>query len=251
MIREEYLASAASVNLIAARNLRDVSVIAETGFRCVDFNRIYAYERIRIYLELLMRDVSAAATGLVKPRIALVSEYTLTAETKTAEQTGVAIAADITPAENRALARSAPPVGRLGGVYESTKAAAAKGERIAKSLYDSLSALYDGCACGRILHTLSVSAIEALCAAVDEAGAAFSLLCADKTPEFAPSDKIISALTKFLCDSFDPVYEADIRKKLEAFEPHCLSEAACAAVRGAKCTQPPLVADLILRYSAI
>lgn len=64
MIREEFLTVAAESNLIMIRNLRDAAVLAGSGFRAGDIGCAYAYERIRIYLELLLKDMSAAAQGL-------------------------------------------------------------------------------------------------------------------------------------------------------------------------------------------
>lgn len=251
MIREEFLTVAAESNLIMIRNLRDAAVSAGSGFRGGDIGCAYAYERIRIYLELLLKDMSAAAAGLVRPRTAVVSEYTAEAETKTAAVTGLAIASDITAAENRALARTAPPVGRLPGVYDATKAAAERGARLAAALGDVLNALYDGCACGKRLHALSLSAIEALSGMADEARAAFETIGGDKTPAVVRSEAVLGNLAASLADAFDPVYEADLRQRLARREKGCFADAAAAAVRGAKCTQPPLFADLIFRYSEI
>lgn len=251
MIREEYLESAAAVNLIMTRNLRDAAVLVQTGYRSSDLGHAYAYERIRLYLELLMRDAASAATGLVKPRTAFVSEYTFEAESRTAEQTGVAIAADITPAENRALIRSAPPVGKLPGLYERTKLVAEKGARLAKSLTDSLSALYDGAACCKLLHAMPLSGIEALSELADEARAAFSVLGEDRTKTLSPSETVLNKLIACLGDSLDPIYEAELKAAVLARASDSLKNAAAAAVKGAKCNQPPLMADLILRYSAI
>ncbi len=251
MIREEFLTVAAESNLIMIRNLRDAAVLAGSGFRAGDIGCAYAYERIRIYLELLLKDMSAAAAGLVRPRTAVVSAYTAEAETKTAAVTGLAIASELTAAENRALARTAPPVGRLPGVYEATKTSAERGARLASSLGDILNALYDGSACGKRLHALPLSAVEALSAITDEARAAFEAVSGDTAPTVVRSEAVLDKLAAGLADAFDPVYEAELRQGLARRAEGCFADAAAAAVRGAKCTQPPLFADLIFRYSEI
>ena len=73
----------------------------------------------------------------------------------------------------------------------------------------------------------------------------------DTAPAVVRSEAVLGKLAASLTDAFDPVYEAELRQGLARRTEGCFADAAAAAVRGAKCTQPPLFADLIFRYSEI
>lgn len=247
MIREEYLLRATEVNLIALRNLRDVTVVTACELRPFDVQRFGTYDRIRIYIELLLRDASTAAIGLVKPRQALLDEYTERAEQITAEQTGIALATDITAAERSALSRTTPPVGKLPGVYEHTKNAAQKGALLAHELHECLTEL---CAARTGLRrtALPQSCLEALVDMTNDLREALSVTGKDGMAELISNRGVTERLTQCLHEAFDPVYESDARAEIASGE---LIGATKRAVEGACCTRPPIFADLIVRYSAI
>lgn len=247
MIREEYLLRATEVNLIALRNLRDITVVTACELRPFDVQRFCTYDRIRIYLELLLRDASTAAIGLVKPHPAVLGDDTDRAETITVEQTGIALATDITTAERTALSRSTPPVGKLPGVYEHTKHAAQKGALLAHELRGCLNELCS-MRTGLRRTALPLSCLEALVEMTNDLREALSVTGDDGMAELKQNPGVTDRLTQCLSDAFDPAYESAARSEIANGD---LAGAVRRAVEGACCTRPPIFADLIVRYSAI